>query len=284
MEQFKEEKPEMQIWHEQDLCINGLNLFGYCKFANAIQPLTEHFHENCLEFIFLLKGEDTYVIGDQSYLIHGGDIFVTLPNQSHASGKTHQGIGEYIWFQINPIDSLDFLGLDKETAKDLKVKLLKWNTHIFSGSNEIFTHVKKLYYAIRQKVDKLYCIGQIIIILSLILESMPNDCNADVSIRMALEYIQNNLNGNLSVPELSHLFGLSESGFKHKFKRETGYTPGDYINRTRISRAQELLISGYSVTRTSIETGFNSSDYFSKVFKKYTRQTPSEFIRSVSLE
>jgi AraC-like DNA-binding protein len=33
--------------------------------------------------------------------------------------------------------------------------------------------------------------------------------------------------------------------------------------------------------RAAMDTGFNSSDYFAVVFKKYTLQTPSEFIQSI---
>ena len=49
------------------------------------------------------------------------------------------------------------------------------------------------------------------------------------------------------------------------------------MNHKKIQRAKELLVQGESVTGTAMQLGFNTSDYFSVVFKRYTSLSPSAF-------
>ena len=50
-----------------------------------------------------------------------------------------------------------------------------------------------------------------------------------------------------------------------------------FINRQKVDMAQKLLAEGKSVTDTAFALGFNSSSYFSTVFRKFTRMSPGEF-------
>jgi transcriptional regulator GlxA family with amidase domain len=64
------------------------------------------------------------------------------------------------------------------------------------------------------------------------------------------------------------------------FKQNTGLTPNDYLQRLRIAKARELLTTtSQSVTEIAFAAGFASSQYFSRVFRKYTGQMPSEYRR-----
>ena len=273
-------KPMLRMWQAEELNINGLQLFGYCKLDKAQEPLVPHVHEGCLEFICVLKGEDTYSIGNEKYPLHGGDIFISLPGQEHFSGEAQQGVGEYIWFQINPTAGGAFLGLSEENSQILQKRLQQWNTHRIHASGEIMHQAKKLHQAIRDKRDGLYCSSSLVCLLSLLADTQDSSPGIDDGIRAAMRYISEHLDSGLSIREISSFCGMSESGFKHKFRRETGYAPGDYINRQRILHAREMMANGCSITRAAMDTGFNSSDYFTVVFKKYTRQTPTEFIAS----
>jgi AraC-type DNA-binding domain-containing proteins len=274
--------PKMKIWTADELKINGLNLFGYCRFSKATDPLKRHIHENCFEFICLLKGEDTYYIEGQRYHMRGDDIFISFPGQEHFSGDSHQGIGEYVWFQIDPYAKGNFLGLSDENSYMLKEMLLCWKVHLVTVSPKVIQYAKKLYCALNEKQDILYCTGQLICFLSLILCSQNTVGSIDKHIQTAMDYIMNHLDSKLTMKEIGDVCGMSESGFKHKFRQETGYTPCDYINRNRIMRASEMLIKGCSVVQAAMDTGFNSSDYFAVVFKKYTLQTPSEYVNMMA--
>jgi len=54
--------------------------------------------------------------------------------------------------------------------------------------------------------------------------------------------------------------------------------PKDYLVRVRVEKAEELLRQNRrSIIDIAHSVGFNSSQYFSTVFRRYTGQTPAEF-------
>jgi AraC-like DNA-binding protein len=72
--------------------------------------------------------------------------------------------------------------------------------------------------------------------------------------------------------------GYSRYHFVRAFKAVYGQTPGQYLSRRRIERAEELLrTADLSVTEICTLVGFSSLGTFSASFKKQTGLTPSEY-------
>lgn len=96
-----------------------------------------------------------------------------------------------------------------------------------------------------------------------------------------VSYINRNYEYDLSVEELAETFGISSRYLRKCFREETGINCIQYITSLRIEKAKELLWqSGKSVTEVASLTGFNSSQYFSRVFQQYTGRTPVEYRNS----
>lgn len=98
--------------------------------------------------------------------------------------------------------------------------------------------------------------------------------------RMAyvLNYIQENLNEPISVEQLSKKAYMSVSSFYREFKNEIGSSPNDYIIDERIKLAEKLLKQpNVSVKEACLQSGFNSFSYFSRIFKKRKKFSPSEY-------
>ena len=97
----------------------------------------------------------------------------------------------------------------------------------------------------------------------------------------AAEHLRLHLDEPLRVGALARQFGLNRTRFFQLFKTGTGLTPNDYLQRLRIDKATEMLTrTNRSVTTIAFETGFTSSQYFSKVFQKYAGHTPSAYRRA----
>lgn len=83
---------------------------------------------------------------------------------------------------------------------------------------------------------------------------------------------------DFSVDQLSQLLFMDASNLYRKVKALTGLSPVQYIQSLRLRVAKELLReSDESITQIALSCGFNSSAYFSRVFKKDTGMTPSSF-------
>lgn len=86
-----------------------------------------------------------------------------------------------------------------------------------------------------------------------------------------------------SAAEVATGLGMSESSFSRFFRRATGNTFTDFVNRVRVQRACQLLMdSDRLVTHICYEVGFNNVANFNRRFLEIKGMTPSEFRRQSS--
>lgn len=103
------------------------------------------------------------------------------------------------------------------------------------------------------------------------------------TIRNAAQYIEENYNSYISLEALSQRLGLSTQYFCKLFKKEMGVNFVDYITKTRLEKAIEMMKEGgKSVKEICFLVGYSDPNYFSRIFKKYTEHSPSEFIKGGS--
>lgn len=98
------------------------------------------------------------------------------------------------------------------------------------------------------------------------------------SIQSVKEYIAENLNENLTVSRLAEIVNMSSSHFSRIFKRQTGFSPYDYILISRLNRAKYLLqVTDMTVASIAYETGFNSESNFIYFFTENEGISPGKF-------
>lgn len=116
-----------------------------------------------------------------------------------------------------------------------------------------------------------------------------NQDSADVSssgiIDDTIAYITEHLQEELSLEQLARQASLSPFYFSRLFKKETGYSPHEYVIQARVNAAKYFLQSArLSQKDICYSCGFSSESSFCTTFKKSTGLTPSQYRKNVSSE
>jgi AraC family transcriptional regulator len=94
-------------------------------------------------------------------------------------------------------------------------------------------------------------------------------------LRQLKDYVQEHLEGDLSVATLAALARTSPFHFSRQFKQATGQSPHQYVLQRRLDKAQRLLENeALSIAEVAYATGFPSQAHFTKVFGKAFHATP----------
>jgi len=87
-------------------------------------------------------------------------------------------------------------------------------------------------------------------------------------------------NADFSVESFAGLMFVSRSLLYKKLKALAGLSPNDFITMFRLKKSLDYLRNGaVSVNEVAYKIGFNDPKYFSRVFKKFYRETPSDYLK-----
>jgi AraC-like DNA-binding protein len=102
-------------------------------------------------------------------------------------------------------------------------------------------------------------------------------------ITAALSLLRSDHTRTLALSELARTAHMSPFHFSRRFKQSTGFTPMEYLEKFRISRAQEMVLSqpGMSFKEIANASGFTDPAYFSRIFRKRTGVSPREYRRNL---
>jgi len=98
----------------------------------------------------------------------------------------------------------------------------------------------------------------------------------------AKRYIAEHYCDDLSLEEAAAHVHLNPQYFSKLFKYEAGETFIDYVTRLRIGKAQEMIREGgLSLKEVCYQVGYKDPNYFSRVFRKVTGLSPTEYRHSL---
>lgn len=98
------------------------------------------------------------------------------------------------------------------------------------------------------------------------------------AVKVPVDYIRNNFQRQFTVEELAEVACLSVSALERRFKKYLAKTPKQFLNEVRLENARKLLVeSNIPISHVGDETGFGDHSYFSKQFRLFFGELPSEF-------
>lgn len=265
-----------------DISEKDLPFFSRRTRDNTYVMHTPHAH-NKHELYFLEKGMSKYFIDSEIYVLCEGDFVFVPKGHFHKTGDYRTEPSERLLIQFDD----DFLG--EEYIK--YIKFLEQNKHVRVPADRLY-RIKEIFSKIEHEQrhkSKDYVEMQRLFLrelLILINRYKSDDINTELTnsykiIQDAAKYINENYSLELNLDMIASKYALSRSYFSRLFKEVTGFGFSEYLNITRISASEKLLLGqNLPITEVAAACGFNDSNYFAAVFKSIKGITPKKFSKS----
>ncbi len=256
------------------------------------RPLRLHSHI-AFEISAVAAGSGTYTVGEKTYSMQPGDMFVLAGNEQHcitqvgSAGLTLINCHfepRYLWGHST--DSLseansNFCFAHSDSFENrIPADKAGGLRPLFDGIREELT-ARQPEYAMQVKSYLNLLIVHLLRKMGYGQGSSPISRSRLHSIRRVLQHIDRHLAEELSLADLAQLAGMSPNYFSTLFRSVSGIALWEYISMKRIDLAIRLLTE--EEPRTMLEIaglcGFNNTANFNKTFKKITGLTPTEYRR-----
>ena len=245
------------------------------------------------ELFYVENGEHTVLLDDVPYHLDKGQVIIYAPHAFHRSvpGKVCSADVGIIGFEADTPDIFSMCNKVMTLTDAQKAaldSLIEQGTKIFVKTKSGITpHCITLREGISQKELQLFKHR-----LELFLIDVFGVCEAPSDNRgkykreqfnKVVEYMKRNLSKSLSLEGIAAVSSMSPSKLSGLFKEQSGIGPITYLNKLRISEAQRLIRdTSMNFTEISELVGMGSIHYFSRLFKKLTDTTPSEYAASLT--
>lgn len=102
--------------------------------------------------------------------------------------------------------------------------------------------------------------------------------HGDAAILKAQNFIENNVERRISVEEIARTVAISKRNLIRRFKKATGNTPIEYIQRVKVEEVKKSLEYGPQPVEHLVQKiGYEDTDSFRKIFRRFTGISPTEY-------
>ena len=257
-----------------------------------LSKVESHTH-NYYEFYFFLEGNVDMIIEGDVFSMHPGDLVLIPPKIRHHAEIRNQELPyrrfvfwisrEYCKRLLELSPDYVYLMQHVEVAGD----------YVFSNDIITFNTIQSKVFAL---IDEMrsnrfgrdarisLCVNDLILHLNRIVHerNYPRSEKEDKNLYQSLaEYIEKNLEGNLSLEHLAEVFYVSKYHIAHTFTDHTGLSIHQYITKKRLTACREAILGGSEITQAYLMFGFGDYSSFYRAFKKEYGISPREFRRGL---
>lgn len=260
------------------------------------QRFPTEFEEECHDFWqlkYLRNGTAEILTDETVFSMEGGQAFLIPPGKKHkvhlhGSSTVSYAVASFLWSEDTVMPALPLVPyrLDSREEEYL-VEFFYTAPLLFSGSE---SNRPKSREAAASYCETLFSAFLLRLWMRTQGEEqylLPERCKTNTHQNYALltekikSYLYDHVAENISLDLLARSIGCSVNSMMRIFKADTGVSIIVYFNQMKIDRAVSLIReSSYSVNEIAEYLSFHSVEYFSRVFKRYTGLSPTEFSKN----
>ncbi len=257
--------------------------------ADVIKMLTRPHRKANYFFAFVESGSLTHKVDLKDLTITSGQLFFVLPNQIH-SAPAHKKddiecfkmsfdqnclslLPKQFFFLLNPLNS-QIISFDRDSKQRVKILFEILNKILNSDNDQkdaeiILAHLNSLL----TELNKAYFNGVAKE------KSETNKLSKYVEFKIVVE---THLTEQHSIQTIADNLAITTNNLYNIVKEFSGVSPKEFITNRLILEAQrKLFYSDTSVKELAYALGFSDPDYFSKLFKKNTGKSITQFVESI---
>ncbi|WP_220475023.1 AraC family transcriptional regulator [Actinomyces sp. 2119] len=262
-------------------------------------PLARWHHHPEIEFHLIRSGSGQLLAGDQAISFRAGHVSLMGPNLPHnwLSDLGPQEVlpSRDVLCQVHPQRLAEAATHMPELISVQELAHRARRGVILSGPSA--EHAARVLVGMEQQ-SRLRRMASLLELVDIFLQAPPGQWHPIVAegyvpslddetthrVNTVLDYIEHNLDGEVSMTQAARLVAMSSSAFSRFFRATAGLTFSDLVRRRRIARACHLLRStDLPVSRVSTMSGYTNLANFNRRFRTETGTTPTAYRRGASL-
>ncbi len=271
--------------YDSERIYKGTEEFPIGIFSQSNYIPTPHHHIE-YELFYLESGEAIFGVENYEIALHPQNVMFINPGTDHYVKKAVEESLDFHYYSL--VFDSSVLGYEGDKIRSIFDSIrISRSLHL---PPEILAKIKQI--AIAQKKEIFGCevmVKSVLFeIISYILETkqyveisdnVTHNQNHGISaIDVSLKYVREHYRESITMDDLLRVTSYSKSHFIRLFKKYTGMNLTDYINKYRIEKScLDLIYTSKNITEIAIENGFNTVQYFSKIFKTYMNCTPKKY-------
>lgn len=239
-------------------------------------------------FVFIDNGLSTHKVDLHDQTIANGQLLFVLPNQIHTPPKQKDGLEYYklsfdenclsllpqqFSFLVNPLNT-QIISFDKDSKQRVKLLFENLNQLLHSDNEQknaaiILAHLN----SVLTEFDIAY------------FKSVTKENTQSNKIQKYIEFkvaVETHLTEQHSINTIADNLSVTTNNLYNIVKEFSGVSPKEFItNRLMLEAQRKLHYSTLSVKELAYELGFNDPDYFSRLFKRATGKSVSNYLSDI---
>ena len=220
--------------------------------------------------IFLKEGSGIYTVGEETFRLSAGDLFVAFPNRRIFYRADPGNIWSIGWVSVSAERFEDYLAMAGIT-EDFPVVRIKDSEAMSEVIDSLLSEIPN-----ETLRSKFACSSLVFRLLELI---SPDDKPEKRDyIDEAVFYMSNNYINPITSREIAGHLGLEQSYFARIFRKRLGVSPTKWLSDFRLDKAAELLtLTDLRVAEIAASVGFADPLYFCRRFAMKFGMPPSDW-------